>query len=291
MASDKPGITHVRVLYDYKYTFNEGVEITIKTGEEYILKEKATNEWWLVQKADKKDIYVPSNYVEEIHGKQQARPKPKAPPPPPPKPKFSKIVDHALSNLDKAISFFDSEDESEDVFSNSNKTVTESSGSSGVNGDSEDQPKERIQSETSEPEPDYDEPLVVNEDKADEKSLTEAIEVDSVDSRSPGNTILRNPRKTTSIVKSDVSATSQNKAEVRESCMGKVKTGIGKFELPQYENPAELRQKSAERVSNSLVKLCYKYSLKDVFSLIPYRFKYTFCFFDVLQLTRYFLLF
>lgn len=38
----------VEVEYDYTYKANDGREISIKEGEEYILIKKSNNDWWQV---------------------------------------------------------------------------------------------------------------------------------------------------------------------------------------------------------------------------------------------------
>lgn len=66
MASRAQG-KHVRVLYDYDYKTSEGRCISIKEGDKCLLLKKTNSDWWSVIKlGDKKAIYVPANYVEEI---------------------------------------------------------------------------------------------------------------------------------------------------------------------------------------------------------------------------------
>ncbi len=68
---------YVRVLFDLDYKTHEGDPVSIKQGDKCLLLKKSNADWWsVVKEGDKKPIYVPANYVEEIL------------PPTSPKPKF-----------------------------------------------------------------------------------------------------------------------------------------------------------------------------------------------------------
>ena len=70
VMTGRAGRRYVRVVYDYEYTANDGRAITIKQGDECLLLKKTNSEWWSVIKSgEKKPIYVPANYVEEIQAK------------------------------------------------------------------------------------------------------------------------------------------------------------------------------------------------------------------------------
>ena len=81
---------YVKVLYDLDYKTHEGVSVSIREGEKCLLLKKTNADWWsVVREGDKKPIYVPANYVEDIV--PATSPKPsyprKQPVPVPPKPK------------------------------------------------------------------------------------------------------------------------------------------------------------------------------------------------------------
>ena len=58
---------YVKVLYDLDYKTHEGVSMSIREGEKCLLLKKTNADWWsVVREGDKKPIYVPANYVEDI---------------------------------------------------------------------------------------------------------------------------------------------------------------------------------------------------------------------------------
>ena len=105
--------TYLKVLYDYQYKDSDGQDIHISSGEECVLVKKATAEWWyVVKKGEKKPIYVPANYVEELHRTvirlasedPQTRKKKSPPPKPPVKPRIKKSVEaEVLKELDSVL--------------------------------------------------------------------------------------------------------------------------------------------------------------------------------------------
>nr|XP_039270216.1 rho GTPase-activating protein 12-like isoform X1 [Styela clava] len=61
----------VRVEYDYTYKSNDGRNIKITEGEEYVLIKKSNEDWWqVVKKEQKKPMYVPAAYVKEMQQKR-----------------------------------------------------------------------------------------------------------------------------------------------------------------------------------------------------------------------------
>ena len=81
---------YVKVLYDLDYKTHEGVAVSIREGEKCLLLKKTNADWWsVVREGDKKPIYVPANYVEDIVPATSPKPSypKKQPVPVPPKPK------------------------------------------------------------------------------------------------------------------------------------------------------------------------------------------------------------
>ncbi len=85
---------YLRILFDLDYTSHEGVPVSIREGEKCLLLKKTNSDWWSVMReGEKKPIYVPANYVEDIV--PATSPKPKKLPVPTPAPKPQK---HAKTN-------------------------------------------------------------------------------------------------------------------------------------------------------------------------------------------------
>lgn len=137
MATPVSSKKNVRVLYDYNYEEKDGRHVTIKSGDECILVKKTDDDWWLVLRCgEKKGIYVPANYLQEIHMTTvvvgggatvppKVKPKPAKPPPIPKKPKpplveddvlkeFDNMLDHALDgDLSEPQPDYDDDDETQ----------------------------------------------------------------------------------------------------------------------------------------------------------------------------------
>ena len=85
--------------FSWKYTDSDGSEVTFSKGEKFLLLNKATEEWWKVQRisADtslRSVIYVPATYVEElptVSSNQTETQEYKSP---------SSTVNHTYENLD-----------------------------------------------------------------------------------------------------------------------------------------------------------------------------------------------
>lgn len=115
MATPVSSKKNVRVLYDYNYEEKDGRHVTIKSGDECILVKKTDDDWWLVLRCgDKKGIYVPANYLQEIHMTTvvvgggatvppKVKPKPAKPPPIPKKPKPPLVEDDVLKEFDNML--------------------------------------------------------------------------------------------------------------------------------------------------------------------------------------------
>ena len=58
---------YVKVLFDLDYKTHEGVAVSIREGEKCLLLKKTNADWWsVIKQGEKKPIYVPANYVEDI---------------------------------------------------------------------------------------------------------------------------------------------------------------------------------------------------------------------------------
>lgn len=61
----------VRVEYDYQYKANDGRSVNITEGQEFILVKKSNSDWWqVVDRDQKKPLYVPAAYVKELQQKR-----------------------------------------------------------------------------------------------------------------------------------------------------------------------------------------------------------------------------
>lgn len=61
------GVGLVLVEYEYKYQGRDGVLVSIKPNERYILLSKTNDHWWQVQsKESSKPFYIPAKYVKEL---------------------------------------------------------------------------------------------------------------------------------------------------------------------------------------------------------------------------------
>ncbi|ELU18543.1 hypothetical protein CAPTEDRAFT_186976 [Capitella teleta] len=103
MATGRAG-THIRLLYDFEYQSPDGCQVKFAAGEECLLLKKTNPEWWYVlKKKEKRPLYVPANYVEQVETSE--KPKKRAPPVPPPKPKLPKpsMEEEVLRELDSII--------------------------------------------------------------------------------------------------------------------------------------------------------------------------------------------
>ena len=117
MATPLSPKKNVRVLYDYGFEEKDGSRVSIKAGDECILVKKTDDDWWLVLRCgEKKGIYIPANYLQEIHvttivvgsnssgtGPPKVKPKPGKPPPIPKKPKPPLVEDDVLKAFDNML--------------------------------------------------------------------------------------------------------------------------------------------------------------------------------------------
>ncbi|XP_013782058.1 rho GTPase-activating protein 27-like [Limulus polyphemus] len=63
-----PDVT-VQALYDFSYVTDDGRQISLKKGEEYLLLKKANKDWWQVMRdGEKKAFYAPASYVVIVSG-------------------------------------------------------------------------------------------------------------------------------------------------------------------------------------------------------------------------------
>lgn len=94
---------YVQVLYDLDYKNHEGEPISIREGDKCLLLKKSNDDWWsVIKQGEKKAVYVPSNYVEEIV--PATSPKPalhKKPPEVPKKPGKPVIKEEDVTNADE----------------------------------------------------------------------------------------------------------------------------------------------------------------------------------------------
>lgn len=58
---------YVEVLYDFKYSSDDGNEVKIKAGEELLLLKKSNENWWqVIRSSDGNPFYAPSSYLTVI---------------------------------------------------------------------------------------------------------------------------------------------------------------------------------------------------------------------------------
>lgn len=62
-----PPDVYVQALYDFEYETEDGKQIWMREGEEYLLLKKTNGDWWqVIRDGDIRPFYAPANYVEEI---------------------------------------------------------------------------------------------------------------------------------------------------------------------------------------------------------------------------------
>lgn len=66
-VSDPAGLGLVLVMYQYEYQGRDGVLVSIKPNERYVLLAKTNDHWWQVRKDNSsKPFYIPAKYVKEL---------------------------------------------------------------------------------------------------------------------------------------------------------------------------------------------------------------------------------
>lgn len=66
-VSDPAGLGLVLVMYQYEYQGRDGVQVSIKPNERYILLAKTNDHWWQVRSDNSsKPFYIPAKYVKEL---------------------------------------------------------------------------------------------------------------------------------------------------------------------------------------------------------------------------------